>query len=183
MNDFYVYYEPKPNDITKGIIKGIAPHEISDFEGMEFIRIPFEQGLTFTTGDEPLSRWMVAWDNDELEMVLAKTEPEEVNNIEISFLAEVPKRQTKPQLSITYHREKNEFHLLTRGVSISHQNLNMVFFVTRQGDPNILLHHFKTTLYETMRRGITIPCEVELPEKFSVFAKPELERYKLKVQR
>ncbi len=183
MDDFFVYYEPKQNDVSKGIIKAISPNEISDMEGFEHIRIPAEQGLTFTVGSESLSLWMVSWDSSRGEMVLEKSEPEAINDTEIVFLTEIPTVQTKPQLLVTYTRSANEFHLLTRGVSISHQNLNMLFFVTRKGDPNILYHHFSTTLYETMRRGITIPCDVELPEKFSVLTKPELERYQLKVKR
>ena len=185
MDDFFVYYEPM-NDTTKGVIKAISPSSLTEMGRYEIIRISSEQGLSFTIGMKSLTCWMIKWNNDTGKMEMFEEDRNAIfamSFVETLFFEEVPRIQTKPQLTITYSRGENSFSLMTRGISVSHQDLTMYFFVTNPGDPNILHHYFITTLYETMgRKGVVIPCNVKLPKKFSVFCKPELERYKLKVR-
>ena len=184
MDDFYVYYEPLSDNLTKGTIKAISPNALKEMGDMDYIRIPAERGLEFTIGDESISLWMIGWDSDVEDMAMVKYEPEVAVGPGKVPLREIPTRQSKPYTVITYSKGKREFFIRTKGISLSHQNVNMTFFVTREGDPNIPFFHFSTPLFDTMaRKGVTVTCDVELPDQFSVFTKPELERYQLRTTR
>ena len=183
MGDYYVYYEGVPNDQTKGIIKAISPVPLAEMEELEHIRIPAEEGLAFTVGGKSLNAWAVAWNNDLECMAMTEMSAATINTAEFIFLQEIPTAQKKPQVSITYSKSDGAFLVKTRGVSISHPNVTMLFFITRKGDPNILLYHFQVALYETMsRKGFRLPCDVDLPKVFSVYTKPDLDRYQLRIQ-
>jgi hypothetical protein len=126
---------------------------------------------------------VVKWLPEFAEMRLYKREidkPESVAN----FLKIIPTRQTKAQVTVTWKRESKLFNVRTRGVSIAHPNIDMYFFVIRLNDPNIFYHQFSVLLLETMnRKGLDIPCDIILPDKFSVCTKTAFDRYQLRIER
>lgn len=182
MDDFYIYYEAESDAQLVGVIKAVAPARVKEMGDMEFIRVPAETGLAFTRGVVTLNHWVVKWNPDDGEMqliqqdILQPTVPK--------FLEAVPTRQPRSQVVITWNPSEKSFNVKTRRVSITHPNLNMFFFITRLDDPNIIYHHFVVELIDTMtRKGCDIPCDTKLPNKFSVYTKPELDRYQLRTER
>ena len=183
MDDFYIYYELNQPSLTVGTIKAIAPRKLNDMENMEFIQVSPEVGLAFTRGSESLNRWEVRWLPESAEMRLHKREVVRAESV-TSFLRIIPTRQTKAHVTVTWNRESKLFNVRTRGVSVRHPNINMHFFVTRLGDPNIIYHQFSTELMETMiRTGLDIPCDVTFPDKFSVCTRTAFDRYQLRIER
>ena len=182
MDDFYIYYELEQQSHTIGTIKAISPRKLDDMDDMEFIRAPSKTGLAFTKGSESLNRWVVKWLPEFAEMRLYKREidkPESMAN----FLKIIPTSQTKAQVTVTWKRESKLFNVRTRGVSIAHPNIDMYFFVTRLNDPNIFYHQFNVPLLETMnRKGLDIPCDIILPNKFSVWTRTAFDRYQLRIK-
>ena len=184
MDDFYVYYEATSHGNMAGAIKAISPTNLSEMKDVEFLRVSSEVGLSFTVGAEPLNGWVVAWDSNKSEMSMVKQDNNFTTNVAFHFLESIPLRQTKTQVIVTQKQEENIFNVRTRGVSISHQNIKMAFFVTRLDDPNILYYCFQVPLYDTMnRKGVDFAYDVELPKRFSVYTKQELERYQLRTER
>jgi len=184
VDDFYVYYEPTPNNAMIGVIKAISPSKLSDMEAVEFIRVPSEVGLSFTIGSEPLSGWVVSWDSDKGEMDMVKQDTSSLTNLSVNFLRAIPTRQEKAQVVVTQKPKENVFNVRTKGVSISHFNSPLAFFVTRLDDPNIIYYHFQIPLYDTMnRKGIDFRYSVELPKRFSVYTKYAVDRYQLRIER
>jgi hypothetical protein len=182
VGDFYVYYEPTTHG-TAGVIKAISPTKLSEMKDVEFICVPKEVGLSFTVGSEPLNGWVVAWDSSKSEMCMVKQDNSFTTNVEFNFLEAIPLRQIKAQVIVTQKQEDNIFNVRARGVSISHQNIKMAFFVTRLDNPNILYYHFQIPLHDTMnRRGVDFAYDVELPKRFSVYTKQTLERYQLRIE-
>ena len=182
MDDFYVYYEPTPNNAMIGVIKAISPSKLAEMGDAEFIRVSSEVGLSFTIGAEPISCWVVSWDSDKGEMGMVKQGS--ITNLSANFLKAIPTRQKKAQVIVTQKPKENVFNVRTKGVSISHFNAKMAFFVTRLDDPNILYCHFQIPLYDTMnRKGVDFKYSVELPKRFSVYTKYDLDRYQLRIER
>jgi ribosomal protein S10 len=182
VDDFYIYYELEQQSHTVGTIKAIAPRKLDDMGDMEFIRASSKIGLSFTTGSESLNRWVVKWLPEFAEMRLYKREFEKMESV-TNFLQIIPTRQTKAQVTVTWKRESKLFNVRTRGVSISHPNIDMYFFVTRLNDPNIIYHQFSTSLLETMnRKGLDIPRDITLPNKFSVCTRTAFDRYQLRIE-
>ena len=182
MDDFYIYYELGQQSHTVGTIKAIAPIELGEMNEMEFIRVPSPVGLSFTRGSESLNRWVVKWFPEFAEMRLYKRELDRSETV-ANFIQLIPTRQTKPQVTVTWKRESKLFNVKTRGVSISHPNVDMYFFVTRLDDPNIFYHHFGMVLLETMnKKGLDIPCDITLPDKFSVSTRTVFDRYQLRIE-
>jgi hypothetical protein len=182
VDDFYVYYELTTDDEAKGIIKAIAPHSLKEMSGTEYIRITPEQGKIFTMGGESLNRWFVGYNTNQREMVLLQLREGFDTPAKSIAMIDVPTNQRTTQTTIIYVASKKMFNVRTRRVSISRVNVSMLFFVTELGDPNILFHYFKVSLYDSMgRKGVDIPCDVDLPRKFSIFTKPEVERYQLRI--
>lgn len=183
MDDFYIYYEPDPQSPTIGIIRAVAPIELDEMNDMEFIRVSSEIGLSFTKGSESLNQWIVRWTPEFGEMCLHKQEQNKPK-IVADFLEIIPTRQTKAQVIVTWKRESNMFNVRTRGISISHPNIDMFFFVTRQGDPNIIYDYFGVALRDTMnRKGLDISRDIILPKKFSVCTRTAFDRYQLRIER
>ena len=183
MDDFYIYYEEVENQASViGSIKAVAPIELKEMGDMNFIRVPPEVGLGFTRGTTPLNNWVVAWDSDAEKMVL-KQEDETKQPEAPKILRSIPTNEEKPQITVTWKKSEGVFNVKARGVSISHEDIVMHFFVTRKDDWNILYYPFTVHLLVTMnRKGYDIPCDVELPDEFSVFTKYALERYQLRVE-
>ncbi len=182
MDDFYIYFELEQQSHTVGIIKAISPRKLDDMGDMEFIRAPSKIGLAFTKGSESLNRWVVKWLPEFAEMRLYKREIEKLESV-ANFLQIIPTRQTKAQVTVTWKRESKLFNVRTRGISISHPNIDMYFFVTRLDDPNIIYHQFSTSLLETMnRKGLDIPRDITLPDKFSVCTRTAFDRYQLRIE-
>jgi len=183
VDDFYVYYEPTAHGTMAGVIKAISPTKLLEMKDVEFIRVSSKIGLSFTVGSEPLNGWVVAWDSNKSEMDMVKQENVFTINVASNFLESIPLRQIKAQVIVTQKREENIFNVRTRGVSISHQNIKMAFFITRLDDPNILYYYFQVPLYDTMnRKGVDFAYDVELPKRFSVYTKQTLERYQLRIE-
>jgi hypothetical protein len=183
MDDFYIYYEPIPQGNMAGVIKAISPTKLVEMKDKEFIRVSSEIGLSFSTGAEPLNGWAVVWDSGKSAMSMVKQDNSFTTNATFNYLEAIPSQQTKAQVIVTQKQEKNVFNVRTRGVSISHRNIKMAFFITRLDDPNILYYHFQVPLYDTMnRKGVDFKYDVELPERFSVYTKQELERYQLRIE-
>ena len=182
MDDFYIYYEPEQQSPTIGTIKAISPRKLDDMGDMEFVRVPSKIGLSFTRGSESLNQWVVKWLPEFAEMRLYKRDIEHWESV-TNFLQIIPTRQTKAQVTVTWKRESKVFNVRTRGVSISHPNIDMYFFVTRLDDPNIIYHQFSTSLLETMnRKGLDIPRDITLPDKFSVCTRTTFDRYQLRIE-
>jgi len=182
VDDFYIYYELEHQSHSIGTIKAIAPRKLDDMGDMEFIRVPSKIGLSFTKGSESLNRWVVKWLPEFAEMRLYKREIEKLESV-TNFLQIIPTRQTKAHVTVTWKRESKLFNVRTRGVSISHPNIDMYFFVTRLDDPNIIYHQFNTSLLETMnRKGLDIPCDITLPNRFSVCTRTAFDRYQLRTE-
>lgn len=190
MDDFYIYYKPESGVSWEGTIKAVAPTQLKVMGDMDSIRVPAEIGLGFIKGTTTLNNWVVKWNSDACEMRLFdKTQLAEhlSNNSGVGssrLFKSTPTQQEKPQVIVTWKPSENIFNVRTRGVSISHEDLIMRFFVTRPDDPNIFYHQFEVQLLETMnRRGYDVLYEVEIPEKFSVYTKYDLERYQLRIER
>jgi len=182
VDDFYIYYEPDTQASLVGVIKAVAPIELKEMGDMEFIRVPSDIGLGFTRGTTPLTNWVVRWDADADAMCLVQLETDSLREAP-KFLEVIPTKEENPQTTITWKPSEGVFNVRTRGVSITHPNLDMNFFVTRECDPNILYYHFSVRLLATMNRvGYDIPCNVSLPKKFSVYTKFELDRYQLRYE-
>lgn len=182
MDDFYIYYELEPQSHTVATIKAIAPIELGEMGDMEFIRVPSEVGLSFTRGTESLNRWVVKWLPEFAEMRLHKQEQDRPDAV-IDFLRNIPTRQTKAQVIVTWNRKRKSFNVRTQGISATHPNMDMLFFVTRLHDPNIYYHHFGVALWDTMNsEGFGTPCDIVLPDKFSVYTRTAFDRYQLRIK-
>lgn len=181
MDDFYVYYEMQPVNMRQGVIKAITPNALPEFDSLDVIRIPAEKGLEFTVGTASLNRWTVCYDPRTESMQMMEWEPEIISESAAVFLVQLPTMQRKPEVTVTFRRKKKTFN-----VQSVHNpdlpNVHLVFFVTRLDDPNIPHSNFKIDLYSTMAEGgADFVCTDDLPERFSVYTKPEFDRYKLKV--
>jgi hypothetical protein len=184
VDDFYIYYESEPDTNLVGVIKAVAPIQLKELADMDFIRVPSETGLSFTRGTTPLSRWVVKWNSNSGKMQLVQQNYDAARSTSLRFLEAIPTRQKKAQVTVTWKPSENSFNVRTRGVSIEHPNTSMVFFVTRLDDPNILYHNFTVPLLDTMqRKGYDLLCDAEIPKKFSVYTKHELDRYQLRIER
>lgn len=177
MDDFYVYYEVSPKDLQTGVIKAIAPCCLEEMEHLNFIRVPSEVGLTFTAGIESLSRWIVSYDASEENMVLAQPVQEliqtdsEGNRVlmnSVVSLIPLPEVQEEPEVVVTWNTKEKTFSVTADSEE------PLTFYVTREGDPNIMYFKFVET---------HICCDVPLPENFSVYTRPEFSRYKLEIER
>jgi len=182
VDDFYIYYEPESDANSAGAIKAVAPIQLKEMGDMDFIRVPSKTGLSFTKGTVSLNYWVVVWNSDAGEMQLTK---QDITSVPApKLLTVIPKRQENTQVAVTWKPLENIFNVRTRGISISHPDITMKFFVTRLDDPNILYHHFEVQLLDTMnRKGYDLLCDVEIPKKFSVYTKYGLERYQLLIER
>ena len=182
MDDFYIYYVLSDTSHLVGEIKAVAPVELKEMGDTEFIRVSSEVGLGFTRGTTPLNNWVVAWNADADTMRLTQAQTE-ANEEKPKIFQVVPHRQENPQTIITWKASEKTFNVRTRGVSISRPDFTMHYFVIREDDPNILYHHFSVQLLETMNRvGYDIPCNVDLPDRFSIYTKPDMERYQFIIE-
>ena len=182
MDDFYIYYEPISDAHQTGVIKAVAPTKRPQMGDMEFIRVPDTMGLAFVRGTKSLNGWIIKWNPDAGRMELAKREDSRVT--EVNFLKQVPTRQTKPQVIVTWLRGDKKFNVRVRGISISQPDRTMLFFVTRRNDPNIIYHHFRVALVDTMnRKGYDIMCNSDIPDQFSVYARFDFTGYQLRIEK
>lgn len=176
MDDFYIYYEISPQNSQAGVVKAIAPHRLDEMEGVDFIRVPSEVGLQFIVGTESISRWIISYDASEEKMVLVKPNPDSIQTdsrgrrVSVVSLIPIPEVQEDPEVVVIWNAVNKTFNVDTNAKKTS------TFFVTREGDPNILYFIFSFL-------GTEIVCDVPLPEVFSVYTKPEFSRYKLEIER
>lgn len=183
MDDFYIYYEPKSDAHTTGVIKAVSPTLLEEMGDMKFIRVPSKKGLEFITGTEALNYWVVEWSVELGEMCLVKQDSKYINPVAAKFLRPIPSRQEKTQMTVTWNRAEGIFNIRTRGIRITHPNITMGFFITHRDEPNILYYSFMVHLLDTMnRKGYNHKCDTEIPSEFSVYTKHELERYQLRIE-
>jgi hypothetical protein len=183
VDDFYIYYEPVSDAHQTGVIKAISPTKLSQMGDMEFIRVSDEVGLAFAKGNKSLNGWIIKWNPDSGTMQLTQRVDSRVAT-EINFLKQIPTRQTKPQVIVTWLRGDKKFNVRVRGVSISQPDRTMLFFVTRRNDPNIIFHNFRVALVDTMnRKGYDIMCDADIPDQFSVYARFDFTRYQLRIEK
>lgn len=181
MDDFYIYYELQEQSHTIGTIKAIAPLELTEMDDMEFIRVSSEVGLSFTRGSESLTRWVIKWLPEFAEMRLFKQE-QVGSERTIDFMKIIPTLQRDPQVIVTWQSERKIFNITTQGISPSHPDMDMHFFVTRKDDPNIYYDHFSVALSDTMKnKGTEYHCHEMFPEKFSVSTRSVFERYQFRI--
>ena len=182
VDDFYVYYKIS-NDNAFGTINAVAPHALPDME-MEHIRISSELGIKFSKGIEALNRWTVVWNNTKQEMVL--TQPEIRRVVALStVLSQISTDDSAPRKDDEWIKaildwNDGAFRIHIQNIGSFPENLKLVFFVTRYEDPNIIYTHFSVNLHDCLVDEKTI-VECELPEKFSVFTLPVLDRYLLRI--
>jgi hypothetical protein len=176
MDDFYVYYEISSQDLQTGVIKAVFPNYLEEMNHLEFIRVPPEVGLKFTIGTESFSRWIVSYDTSEEEMVLVRPILDLIqtdlngNRVLMSSvvsLIPLPEVQEEPEVVVTWNTKGKTFNVM------SDSEEPLTFYVTREGDPNILYFRFS----ETHAR-----CDIPLPEVFSVYTRPKFSRYKLEIE-
>jgi hypothetical protein len=151
---------------------------------MDFIRVSPERAMSFTVGSEPIGQWVIMWNPDKEAMCLMKKKDEALPYVKTKFLELVSPHQNKAQVIVTWNQRSKMFNVLTKGVKEFNPDSKMVFFVTRLNDPNFICHHFQIPLGDTMvPEGLDIACDVELPDRFSVYTKKDFDRYNLRIMR
>lgn len=184
-DDFFVYYKTEEDVSSTGLLKVISPTRQNI--DLPFIRIPYELGIRFTPdpkdgiSKESPSIWHVRWNSAREEMeITRKGELPEFGHIR-GFRRIPEPHETDhiiPDIVVTWHEERNVF-VITGSKLLDATYRNLDFFVTENCDPNVLHFGFRVST-ASIARGISVTCDIDLPDDFSIFTRMCFDGYLLR---